>query len=270
MVGKRIVLLRHGERMDRYVESQGGDWLSTAPRPQDPTLSEPGADQVKEIGKEMKKIIQAPVKILSSPLIRCVQTATIAAGEIAYPSTISVEYGLAEDAKSMRGREEGERKPVWTPLILPVNFLREYSTILDSAPTMVHLHHARVEGGSYQNDVREFIEGEPDLVDQAEVTFRRVTNLLAKIKEFLASKEVGTLVLVSHGAITKVLAAELQGGESKLGGKLKVASWCAFDQDPGNPDLFLPIFDEWQGSSYEGAEKKQDAVTIDANSVDKK
>lgn len=265
-VGKRIVLLRHGERMDRFVESQGGDWLSTAPRPQDPTLSEPGSEQIKEVGKEIKKIIKAPVKILASPLIRCVQTATICAGEIAYPTTISVEYGLAEDAKSMRGREEGERKPVWTPLILDLRSLREYSTILDSTPSMVELHHERVQDGSHRNEVREFIEDEPSLMDEAEVTSKRCKNLLMKIKEFLASKELSTLILVSHGAITKVLAAELQGGESKLTGKLKVASWCAFDQDSANPDLFMPIFDEWQSASYEGAEKKQDSVNIKGNS----
>ena len=53
---KRIIVLRHGERMDRYVESLGGDWLSTAARPQDPTLSMNGENQIKEVGKNIKKL----------------------------------------------------------------------------------------------------------------------------------------------------------------------------------------------------------------------
>ena len=39
MVKKRIVLLRHGERIDRYTESLGKNWLETAKRTQDPHLS---------------------------------------------------------------------------------------------------------------------------------------------------------------------------------------------------------------------------------------
>ncbi len=259
---KRIIVLRHGERMDRYVESLGGDWLSTAARPQDPTLSMNGENQIKEVGKNIKKFIQAPVKILCSPLIRCVQTATICAGEINYPTTVSVEHGLAEDAKSMRGREPGERKPVWTPLILDRRYLSEYSSILDAVPSMIILHHERVLDGSCKNDVREFIEEEPAITAEAAVTLRRCQNLLKKIKAFLASKEVGTLILVSHGAISKVLAAELQGGENKITGKCDVSGWNAFDQDPSNPEVFVPLFGEWQGSSYKGAESKQDSITI--------
>lgn len=34
--------MRHAEREDRALEAQGKDWISTAPRPQDPKLSPSG------------------------------------------------------------------------------------------------------------------------------------------------------------------------------------------------------------------------------------
>ncbi len=39
---KSIILMRHAEREDRAQELAGKDWISTAPRPQDPVLSARG------------------------------------------------------------------------------------------------------------------------------------------------------------------------------------------------------------------------------------
>lgn len=39
---KSIILMRHAEREDRAIEKAGGDWISTALRPQDPQLSPVG------------------------------------------------------------------------------------------------------------------------------------------------------------------------------------------------------------------------------------
>lgn len=39
---KAIYLMRHAEREDRAMEAEGKDWISTAPRPQDPGLSKRG------------------------------------------------------------------------------------------------------------------------------------------------------------------------------------------------------------------------------------
>ena len=47
-----------------------------------------------------------------------------------------------------------------------------------------------------------------------------------------------------------------------------MASWCAFDQDPGI-QIYLPISMNGR-DPHTGAEKKQDAVAIDMNSFDKK
>jgi hypothetical protein len=39
---KGIILMRHAEREDRAAEAEGKDWITTAPRPQDPHLSDKG------------------------------------------------------------------------------------------------------------------------------------------------------------------------------------------------------------------------------------
>ncbi len=39
---KSIIIMRHAEREDRAAEAEGKDWISTAPRPQDPLLSTKG------------------------------------------------------------------------------------------------------------------------------------------------------------------------------------------------------------------------------------
>ena len=86
-----------------------------------------------------------------------------------------MEYGLAEDAKSMRGREPGEKKPVWTPLILDRRYLSEFP-ILDTTPSMIEIHHERTQDGSYKNDAREYLEDEPAITDEGAVTLRRCQN----------------------------------------------------------------------------------------------
>jgi broad specificity phosphatase PhoE len=82
---------------------------------------------------------------------------------------------------------------------------------------------------------------------------------------FLKEKNVQTVVLVSHGAVTKILAAELGGGSdarAALSGKPRVASWCAFEQehDGDNFDGWRPLYRSWQHSTILGAEKQADAM----------
>ena len=42
MVVTSITLMRHAEREDRAMEAEGKNWIDTAPRPQDPLLSQKG------------------------------------------------------------------------------------------------------------------------------------------------------------------------------------------------------------------------------------
>ena len=75
-----IYLMRHAEREDRATEVAGKNWISTAPRPQDPTLSSYGFEQARNVGKQLKN--SRITKILCSPMIRCVQTANEVASEL--------------------------------------------------------------------------------------------------------------------------------------------------------------------------------------------
>lgn len=43
---KSLIIMRHAERIDRAEEAAGRDWISTAPRPQDPVLSPIGANKI--------------------------------------------------------------------------------------------------------------------------------------------------------------------------------------------------------------------------------
>lgn len=43
---KSVILMRHAEREDRAEELAGRDWISTAPRPQDPVLSVVGMHNI--------------------------------------------------------------------------------------------------------------------------------------------------------------------------------------------------------------------------------
>lgn len=43
---KSIIIMRHAERIDRAEEAAGRDWISTAPRPQDPVLSPIGMNNL--------------------------------------------------------------------------------------------------------------------------------------------------------------------------------------------------------------------------------
>jgi broad specificity phosphatase PhoE len=261
----RIVIIRHGERMDRFMEAQGMDWLSTAQRPQDPSLSPFGEKQVVQVSGRIKKcLIPGTTKILSSPLVRCVQTSTLLAQEIGFAHRIVVEDGLMEDAKSMRGREIGEKKPVWTPtLVLKPNRLQEFSPILDAASeSMVKVTHVKDE--TVRNNVREIHQHDSSITDVDEVTLARVRLLLNKLISLLQEKRgISNLCLCSHGCVVKLLAAEMGAKFSK---KCAVAGWCAFDLDVDRAakegwaaGAASPVFSEWQQADIVGNEDAMDS-----------
>ena len=93
------------------VYVQGEDWISTAPRPQDPPLSETGREQAQRVAKLLRAEGHTIHQILCSPLVRCVQTADIIAKELGLDSEVGglcVEPGLMEQTRSMRGKEPPE------------------------------------------------------------------------------------------------------------------------------------------------------------------
>ena len=153
-------------------------------------------------GRIRKILLPGTTRILSSPLIRCVQTSTLLAQEIGFAHKIVVENGLMEDAKSMRGREEGEKKPAWAPtLILGPIRLQEFSPILDVASeSMVKVTH--VKDVAVRNNVREIHQHDPSITDANEVTLARVRQLL---KELIALLQTSKVSPTCAYAVTDVL-----------------------------------------------------------------
>lgn len=266
---KSIILMRHAEREDRAQELKGIDWISTAPRPQDPVLSEGGLDcfglcvltcleikssfllfgtlgiqQAKNAGEQMKN--WGITKILSSPMIRTVQTSDIVAEQIGLgENSICVEMGLVEEAKSFRGKTADEPRPNWNPLILPPSELAAYSRRLNlDYKTILDVQHVRDE--SALNTVREVHD---TLKDRDEVTRNRCRTALSR---FLAEESLAddVVLCVGHGATVKSFALVLEAGlpeEHKCQGERTVSCFAEFRPvDPANPSgPWRSVLPEW-------------------------
>ena len=101
----RVFICRHGDREDYDVE-RGHSWRTTASSlasktgqcVKDPPISALGHEQARETGKffeaVMKTLTPTTIRIMSSPYLRCIQTATPTSQALGIP--IGVEEGLAE------------------------------------------------------------------------------------------------------------------------------------------------------------------------------
>ena len=98
-----IFVIRHGERID-YVDK---DWINKVnhDRYRDPYLAEKGIKQSKETAIKLlgifknKQLSDDNLIIISSPYIRCVQTASLFAKDLNYKSLIKIEPGICEVLK---------------------------------------------------------------------------------------------------------------------------------------------------------------------------
>lgn len=95
-----LCLARHGARLDYALKAEGSNWCETAERPWDPPLTEQGQAQGTLLGEgirnHMERLGRRPVsRIITSPLLRCVQTASAAAYKLGVPE-ICLEPALAE------------------------------------------------------------------------------------------------------------------------------------------------------------------------------
>lgn len=95
-----LCLARHGARQDYDSLSAGENWVVSAERPWDPPLSARGMQQGARLGRGVAARVDAlgqpPVRlVVTSPLLRCVQTAAAAASELGV-SEICIEPALAE------------------------------------------------------------------------------------------------------------------------------------------------------------------------------
>ncbi|XP_058104381.1 uncharacterized protein LOC131248229 [Magnolia sinica] len=108
---QNVVVMRHGDRIDNCEPM----WISTAPRPWDPPLTEAGKIRAWCTGKKLRSKEHKIDRVLVSPFIRCIQTAAevvsalcavdeasllkeTSANVVLDPSKVkvSIEYGLCE------------------------------------------------------------------------------------------------------------------------------------------------------------------------------
>jgi len=201
---KSLVIMRHAEREDRAFELEGKDWISTAIRPQDPVLSIRGREQAKSVGEQLLGV--GVTKILCSPMIRCVESADLIAEQLGLgENSVCVEMGLVEESKSFRGKTAAEPRPNWSPLVLPVSDLKQYSSRIDESYVSLHqVVHVRDE--SRPNTVREVHDS---ITDINEITRDRCKTVL---KKMLASDDLkdDIVLCVGHGATAKDFSKALE------------------------------------------------------------
>ncbi|KAE9611229.1 hypothetical protein Lal_00012006 [Lupinus albus] len=118
---QNVIVMRHGDRIDNIEPL----WVSTATRPWDPPLVEAGRVRAFVTGRKFRQTLSYPIhRVLLSPFLRCVQTATEVVTALSAvqddpnvltsdgvpidPSNlkVSVEYGLCEMMNSEAIREE--------------------------------------------------------------------------------------------------------------------------------------------------------------------
>lgn len=248
------VLLRHGQRED-YValgEGWGEAWVEAAPRPWDPALAECGKRQAlaaaQRLRKELEKAgLPLPTAIYCSPLIRCVETAHIAAAEFGVEE-LFVEQGLAESiceswmrqfAVPGASSEWGGGATDADGKLLPVDqgqvrkeALEGVSVLLRSAAEL------KATGGPAAARVapwhesllmlsREYRWGafEPE----QEVSAR----MLATVTERVAKRPGETLVFVSHGGPTQKGFKALSGARPSGEGGMTALSVLVQDDEDG-------------------------------------
>lgn len=281
---KRLILMRHGEREDRAAESEGIPWLTTAKRPQDPNLSTDGmsqmAGQALSIKEKLKEHHLVASKIYSSPLIRCLTTSNIIADGIGVKE-IDIENGLVEQAKSMRGRLRGEKKPTWKPLLLsPETLKAEYCDKVNiNYRSLINPQHEKCDRG---NNVHECHLEDNKIREEDEIMKFRCKALMDSLLRDHQWSNEKAIVLVSHGAICKMIAALLLDTVSPLNsdenwvnedsegnniagieGDASVGSFAIFEQVDGNGKYdvsktkWKALTSSWQQPEFTGKEGAQ-------------
>eukprot|EP01059_Diplonema_ambulator_P026491 TRINITY_DN4377_c0_g2_i1.p1 TRINITY_DN4377_c0_g2~~TRINITY_DN4377_c0_g2_i1.p1 ORF type:complete len:272 (+),score=42.85 TRINITY_DN4377_c0_g2_i1:45-860(+) len=97
-----VYTVRHGEREDAVND----DWCKYSDRPYDPPLTADGRQQAKEVGQKLleRSDDEIPSVVVSSPYLRCLQTAAIifhelkvgSSDEVPVSNKIIVHYDLGE------------------------------------------------------------------------------------------------------------------------------------------------------------------------------
>lgn len=183
---RAVFIIRHGERLDKINHL----WSSKAIRPQDTPLSNVGHKQARRLGKWLysKIPITKPIKIFSSPFIRCIQTADNIAEQLeglqhsglfgTNLSEICVEPGIAEDPYYMKDLKCN------TPWFLNAADLMSISQRIN----LDYEHIRDVEFKKNENSYDE-ISGNTD---------ERLNNVIYEIINHPSIQNDGTAIIVTH------------------------------------------------------------------------
>lgn len=230
-----LYIMRHAEREDRATELQGIDWISTAPRPQDPHLSGRGFEQASNVGRKLKGA--GITKILCSPMIRTVQTADQVAEELGLgPNSICIELGLVEEAKHFRGINH-EPRPNWNPIVLSPEYHRQNTSkrVDTSYKSVNSVRH--VKDDSIPNTVRELND---NTSERDSITKDRIRTTLIRILEN-RDFENEVILCVAHYSTVKIMSKTLEadlphGEDLRIRGDRHVSCFGGFKPvDPKIP-----------------------------------
>eukprot|EP01060_Flectonema_neradi_P012909 TRINITY_DN19697_c0_g1_i1.p1 TRINITY_DN19697_c0_g1~~TRINITY_DN19697_c0_g1_i1.p1 ORF type:complete len:271 (+),score=33.08 TRINITY_DN19697_c0_g1_i1:110-922(+) len=88
-----VYIVRHGHRIDDFDPT----WSEGTDRPYDPPLTPEGIETASKVGVEFSELPddEKPVHVISSPFIRCVQTAVEIAKKLGIP-TVCINYSIGE------------------------------------------------------------------------------------------------------------------------------------------------------------------------------
>lgn len=230
--------MRHAERQDRATELQGIDWISTAPRPQDPSLSKRGFEQAALVGHQLKDA--GITKILCSPMLRTVQTADVVAEVLGLgENSLCVELGLVEEAKHFRGINH-EPRPNWNPLVLSAaDHYEMTSKKIDlSYQSLNEVQHVRDE--SIPNTVRELND---NTSERDQITKDRCQRTLERIMS-CPELQSEVVLCVAHSSTVKIMSKKLESGlphgeDRRISGGRHVSCFSGFkpldESDPNSP-----------------------------------
>ncbi|RPI22649.1 MAG: histidine phosphatase family protein [Acidobacteria bacterium] len=197
-----VWLARHGSRLD-FVDPQ---WRKSAERPHDPPLSPDGLVQGKQLGARLKN--EEITQIFSSPFLRCVMTADIAARQLA--GSVKIESGFSEWLNA-----DWFSSP---PALLPLEELER------KFPSIDNRYSSRVE---------------PSYPETGEMVLERT----GKAIEAVAREHEGAILVVGHGATVYGSLVRLLGFSmdqtSKILGEVHYCCLCKLSHGAGSWRLDL-------------------------------
>eukprot|EP01084_Bolivina_argentea_P299218 515742_1 len=225
-----IFVVRHGERID-YVDK---NWINKVNhnRYRDPYLANKGIKQCKETAFKLNQILneyynindnndktlqlsEDNIVVISSPYIRCVQTATLICKQLNYKSKIKIEPGISEVLKE------------FPPHFLDNNDINKDNLCKD----MIDVNNKSYKPfmNKYSFKKREYGDGE--CINRSNKVTKNIIN-----RHFSAENNAKDLLLIGHGASCYGMIECLSGGYGDYIGLSCIAHFKLIYENKMNKD----------------------------------